>query len=438
MNPDQLLVTGDAGYDQARRIWNGMIDRHPALIARCTSTADVVEAVKLAVEGKLTVSVKGGGHNVAGNAVCDGGLMIDLSPMKDIQVDVEARTATAQPGVLWGEFDAVTVAHGLATPGGQVSHTGIAGLTLGGGLGYLMGLHGATCDNLLSVEVVTAQGEVLTANQHANADLFWAIRGGGGNFGIVTSFLFRLHPMGPVTAGLLIHPQARANEILAFYREFIKTSPDCMNTTVAFMKTPDGLDAMAIIVVYFGTAEQSETVLRPLRNFGPPLADLIAEMPYTQAQKMADHLVPIGNRYYWKSNFADAIADGLIDVLTSKAPAMPSPQSMILVFEMSGEIQRKHRDSAAFDHRDCNHEVSIIGNWTSSDDDAANIAWVRETWDAAQPFLRQSVYVNHLSGDEPAERIRAAYGPGKYDRLVAVKRKYDPRNFFRFNQNIVP
>jgi len=438
LNIEQYLRPGQTGYDDARRIWNGMIDRKPALIARCATTGDVTAAVRLARERDLLVSVRGGGHNVAGSAVCDSGLMIDLSPMKGIEVNPSEQIATAQPGLLWGEFDRATTAFGLATTGGQVSHTGIAGLTLGGGLGYMMGLHGATSDNLLSAEVVRADGEVVAASAHQNTDLFWALRGGGGNFGIVTSFRYRLHPIGPVTAGLLIHPQERAAEVLSFYRNYLPGTPDCLDTSCVFLNTPDGLHALAIVVVFFGTMADSDSTLRPLRNFGPPLADLIAEMPYTQAQQLADQLVPTGNRYYWKANFLDTISDGLIEVLRERALLSPSPHSMILLFELKGEIQRRPRDGSAFDHRDDNFELSIIANWTEPAADAANITWATETWLAVQPFVKKGVYVNHLTGDEPAERIRAAYGPGKYERLRQVKRKFDPTNFFRMNQNIAP
>ena len=435
---DQYLRPGQAGYNDARQIWNGMIDRKPAMIARCATTHDVAAAVRVARERDLLVSVRGGGHNVAGTAVCNEGLMIDLSPMKSIEVDPSERIAVAQPGLLWGEFDRATTAFGLATTGGQVSHTGIAGLTLGGGLGYLMGLHGATCDNLLSAEVVTADGAIHEASEHQNPDLFWALRGGGGNFGIVTSFRYSLHPIGPVTAGLLIYPQQQASEVLSFYRNYLPGTPDRLDTSAVFLKTPDGLNALAIVVVFFGTLAESESTLRALRNFGPPLADLIGEMPYTQAQQLADALVPTGNRYYWKANFLDTISDGLVEVIRDRALLSPSPHSMILMFELKGEIQRRARDAAAFDHRDDNFELSIIANWTDPATDGENIDWARETWLAVQPFVKKGVYVNHLTGDETADRIRAAYGAGKYDRLKQVKRKFDPTNFFRMNQNITP
>jgi FAD/FMN-containing dehydrogenase len=384
------------------------------------------------------VSVRGGGHNVAGSAVCDAGLMIDLSLMKSIKVDPFERIATAQPGLLWQDFDRATTAVGLATTGGQVSHTGIAGLTLGGGLGYLMGLYGATCDNLVSAEVVTAEGEIIEADADRNADLFWALRGGSGNFGVVTSFRYRLHPVGPVTAGLLIHPQERSQDVLSFYRNYLPGTPDCLDTSVVFLKTPDGQAALAVVVVFFGTLSESKAILGPLREFGPPLADLIAEMPYTQAQQLADQLVPAGNRYYWKSNFLDTISDGLVEILQQQALRSPSPHSMILLFELKGEIKRRSRDSTAFDHRNDNFELSIIANWMDPAVDLANITWARETWSAIQPFVKLGAYVNHMTGDEPIDRIRAAYGPGKYERLRQLKRKFDPANFFRMNQNIAP
>jgi FAD/FMN-containing dehydrogenase len=437
-NFDQYLRPGQAGYDDARRIWNGMIDRKPALIARCSTTAEVASAVRIARERDLDVSVRGGGHNVAGTAVCDEGLMIDLSPMKGIEVNQSERMAIAQPGLIWGEFDRATTVYGLATTGGQVSQTGIAGLTLGGGLGYMVGLHGATCDNLLSAEVVTAEGEILQASSDQNTDLFWALRGGGGNFGIVTSFQYRLHRIGPVTAGLLLHPLQRAAEVLSFYRNYLPGTPDCLDTSAIFLKTPEGLNALAIVVVFFGPLAESESTLRPLRNFGPPLADLIEEMPYTQAQQLADPLAPPGNRYYWKSNFLDTLSDGLVGVLHEKALLSPSPHSIIGLFELKGEIQRRDRQEAAFDHRDDNFELSIIANWTDATADSANIDWARETWLAVQPFVKREVYVNHMTGDESDDRIRAAYGQDKYQRLVQMKRKYDPTNFFRMNQNVAP
>jgi FAD/FMN-containing dehydrogenase len=364
--------------------------------------------------------------------------MIDLALMKGISVDRSEQIATAQPGLLWGEFDRATTELGLATTGGQVSHTGIAGLTLGGGLGYMMGLHGAACDNLLSADVVTATGDVLEASEDHNPDLLWALRGGGGNFGIVTSFRYRLHPIGSVTAGLLIHPAENAPEVLSFYRDYLPTTPDSLDTSAIFLRTSDGHDVVAVLVVFFGSLNESQPTLRPLREFGRPLADTITEMPYTQAQQMADHLVPSGNRYYWKSNFVNRISDELIGVLRERAAVMPSSHSMILLFELKGEITRVPRESAAFDHRHVSHEMSVIANWTERTADDENIAWARDTWSAAQPFSDAAVYVNHLSGDETSDRVRSAYGATKYEQLRALKRKFDPDNFFRMNQNIVP
>ena len=434
----QLLLQSNNEYNAARRIWNGMIDKKPALIVRCASPADVRSAVKLARKERMTISVRGGGHGVAGNAVCDGGLMLDLSPMKEISVDSVASEATAMPGVLWGEFDRATQAHNLATTGGQVSHTGIAGLTLGGGLGYLMGKHGATCDNLLSVDIVTADGELLTASDEQNPDLFWAIRGAGANFGVVTSFRYRLHPLKETLAGMLLHPRERAVELIAFHQDFVASSPDELDTTIGFLNSPEGVPLVGVIAVYAGPVAEGERVLEPLRKFGPPVADLIRPMPYTAVQTMLDDAVPIGDRYYWKSNFVDHVSPGLANVLLGGAGKMPSPHSMILVFELKGAIRRPPKNAMAFDHRDPGFELSIIAHWSDATADMANMRWAREVWNAAQPFVSSSVYANHLDSDEGQVRIRAAYGEEKYKKLAKLKAKYDPDNFFRLNQNILP
>ena len=433
----RLLSREDEFYSAACRIWNGMIDRRPALIARCESSADVRAAIQLAQAEHLPLSVRGGGHGVAGNALCHDGLTIDLSRMQRVDVDAERREAIAQPGVLWGGFDAATGAHGLATTGGQVSHTGIAGLTLGGGLGYLMGKYGAVCDNLLAVELVTADGEVLTVSEDENAELFWAVRGAGANFGIVTSFRYRLHALPQVLAGLLLHPRERAPELFAFYREFLRGTPDELDTTFAYMNAPDGTPLVAVVAVYAGDPDEGARLLAPLRAFGPPIADLIQPMPYAAAQGMIDAGVPIGNRYYWKSSFGKVLTDDLGAVLKSSADAMASPLSMILLFEIKGAIQRVAKDAMAFDHRDENFEMSIIAQWTDPAADEANIRWTRESWHAAQPFVSQAVYANHMTADESEERVRAAYG-SKYERLAGLKAKYDPTNLFRMNHNIPP
>jgi FAD/FMN-containing dehydrogenase len=394
--------------------------------------------VKLARAEQLPVSIRAGGHGVAGTAVCDGGLMIDLSPMKEIRVDVAERQATAAPGVVWSEFDRATQAHGLATTGGQVSHTGIAGLTLGGGFGYLMGKHGAVCDNLLSVDIVTAGGEMLTASPEQNSDLFWAVRGAGANFGVVTSFRYRLHPLSSVLAGMLLHPRSRAAELIAFHREFLGGSPDELDTTIGFLNAPDGTPLTAIVAVWAGAQAEGERVLAPLRQFGPPVADLIRPMAYTEVQSMLDHAVPVGDRYYWKSNFVSELTPSLAEVLTAGAGKMASPLSMILLFEIKGAIQRQPKDAMAFDHRDVNFELSIIARWTDSVADDANLRWAREVWSTAQPFVSPAVYANHMTGDEGQDRVRAAYGAGKFEKLAALKTKYDPGNFFRLNHNIAP
>lgn len=433
-----LLTSTDRTYETSRRIWNGMIDRKPSLIARCASRADVGLAVKLARAEKMQVSVRGGGHGVAGNAVSDGGLMIDLFLLKEILVDPLAREATAAPGVLWGEFDRAAEAHGLATTGGQVSHTGIAGLTLGGGLGYLMGKHGAVCDNLLSVEMVMADGEMLTANMDQNSDLFWAVRGAGANFGVVTSFRYRLHPLGQVLAGLLLHPRDRAVELIAFHREFLAGTPDELDTTIGFLNSPEGAPLVGIVVVYAGPLEEGERVLKPLRQFGPPIADLVRPMAYTAAQSMLDNAVPTGDRYYWKSNFVNELGPDLGRVLKEGANAMPSPLSMILMFEIKGKMQRVPKDAMAFDHRDANFELSIIGHWTDPTHDDVNVRWARDVWNAAQPFVSPAVYSNHMTGDEGEARIQAAYGASKYANLARLKATYDPDNFFCLNHNVRP
>lgn len=434
----QLIAAGNPDYERYRRIWNGMIDRKPALIARCLSPSDVCNAIKLARAESLPVSVRSGGHGVAGTAVCDGGLMVDLSAMKGIQVDASSRAIVAQPGVLWGEFDRASQAYGLATTGGQVSHTGIAGLTLGGGLGYLMGKHGAACDNVLSLDIVTAEGELVVASAEENPDLFWAMRGAGGNFGIVTSFRYRLHPLGTMLAGMLMYPRQMASELIAFHSEFLAGSPDELDTTVFFMNSPEGLPLVGVIAVYAGEPEKGEPVLEPLRKFGKPLADLIRPMSYLEVQSMVDQSVPVGHRYYWKSNFVSALEPDLAAVLQHGADAMPSPLSMILLFEIKGEIQRVPKEAMAFDHRDSNFEMSIIAHWTEPDGDSRNIGWARDVWTAAQPYVSSAAYTNHLTADEPADRVQAAYGAKKFEKLVTLKAKYDPENFFRSNHNIPP
>jgi FAD/FMN-containing dehydrogenase len=348
------------------------------------------------------------------------------------------REIVAGPGTLWKEFDEAAGKFRLATTGGQVSHTGIAGLTLGGGLGYLIGKHGAACDNLLSVEMVTPEGGIITASEETNAELFWAMRGAGANFGVVTAFRYRLHPLPEVLGGMLLYPRTMAAELIAFYREFLVGTPDELITEFLFLNAPDGTPVVAIVAVFSGNPAEGEAVLKPLREFGPPIADLIQPMPYAAVQKILDDAVPTGDRYYWKSNFVDTLSDDLGEVMRQGANAMPSPFSVALLFEIKGAVKRVPKESMAFDHRDASFEMSVISRWMDPGADAANKAWTREVWALAQPYVSQAVYNNHLSDDEGAERVRASYGEAKFAKLAALKAKYDPANLFCSNHNIPP
>jgi FAD/FMN-containing dehydrogenase len=436
----QLLRPGDDGYDDARTIYNAMIDNRPALIARCAGVADIIQSVNFALECGLVVSVRGGGHNVSGNAICDGGLMIDLSPMKSVRVDPERRTACAEPGVTWGEFDHETQAFGLATTGGVITTTGVAGLTLGGGIGWLMGKHGLACDNLLSVDVVTADGRLLTASTSENQDLFWGLRGGGGNFGIATSFEFQLHPVSQMLGGLVIHPLDQAVELIGFYEEFTQTSPDEFGSMAVFVTSPEGERVVAIAVCYNGPVEEGERVLRPLREFGTPLADVISPMSYAQVQGMLDEGFPPGLQNYWKSNFLKGLDDTAIEMIVDHVRNAPSPTSAVAIEQLGGAVNRVGTDDTAFNHRNARYNLLIVGMWPDPAAKDENVKWVRDLWDAMEPYSSGGVYVNYLGqeADEGTERIIAAYGPEKYERLVALKNKYDPTNLFRLNQNIKP
>jgi FAD/FMN-containing dehydrogenase len=443
----ELIRPDDPPYDRARRVWNGAIDRHPALIARCTGVADVLAAVGFARARELVVAVRGGGHNVAGTAVCDDGVVIDLSPMKGMWVDPGARTARAQPGLLWGEFDHETQRFGLATPGGIVTHTGIAGLTLGGGLGWLMRRYGLTCDNLLSADVVTADGELIRASAEENADLLWGLRGGGGNFGIVTSFEYRLHPVGPtVLAGVVLYAAARAREVLDSYRHYIESAPDELMTIVVLRMAPPapflpaaihGQPVVIIAMCYAGPVEEGERAVAPLRRFGEPLVDLIRPTPYTSHQAMLDASVPHGLGYYWKSECLPPLGDALLATLAEHAWRVATPGSYTALFHLGGAVGREDPDSSAFEDRRATHAMTIDGVWSEPAASKACIEWVRGFWEAVRPYSTGRVYVNFL-GDEGQDRVRTAYGSAKYERLRALKRKYDPTNFFRTNQNILP
>jgi FAD/FMN-containing dehydrogenase len=433
------LLRGDDGYESACKIYNAMIDHRPAIIARCAGVADVIDAVNFARSNGLLVSVRGGGHNVSGNAVCDGGLMIDLSPMKSVRVDPQGKSVRAEAGVTWGEFDRETQAFGLATTGGLVSTTGIAGLTLGGGLGWLMGSYGLACDNLISVDVVTADGRLLTASTR-NEELFWGLRGGGGNFGIATSFEFQLHAVGPILGGILIYRLDKAAEVIRFYDDFTRTSPDGLGTFVGFVTSPEGQRVMAIFVAYNGAVEEGTRILKPLREFGPPLADMIGPMPYVQVQRMMDDAFPTGRQNYWKSNFLKGLDTQAINVIIAHVAKAPSPHSAVAIEQFSGAVKRVGINDTAFNYRNARYNLLIVGIWTDPAAKTENVRWVRDLWDAMAPYSSGGVYVNYLGQetDEGAERVKSAYGPEKYARLVALKEKYDPTNLFRLNQNIRP
>ena len=433
----RLLRPGDDGYDDARKVWNGMIGRRPALIARCAGTADVIAAVRFAREHGLRVSVKGGGHHLTGKAVCEGGLMIDLSPMKSVRVDPTKRIARAEAGLTWGEYNHETQAFGLASTGGVVSTTGIAGLTLGGGLGWLMGKHGLSCDNLLSADLVTAEGRLLTVSADDYPDLFWGLRGGGGNFGVVTSFEYRLHPVGPVLAGMVLHPMAKAKEALRFYRDYARSCPDEALAAAALMTSPEGTPVVAIIVAYIGDLGTGEAVVAPVRKFGSPLVDTIAPTSYVQLNTLFDAAVPYGGvQRYWKSSFLKELGDDLIEILVERSAKMLSPMSMVLFFHLHGAAARVDRNATAFGLRQDQWDYDVISQWNDPAETGQHVQWTREYWTAVEPFATGEVYVNHLDAEE-VTRIRAAYG-GHYDRLVALKNKYDPTNLFRMNQNIRP
>ena len=441
-----LLQPGDPGYDAARHVWNGSIDRKPALIARCTGAADVIAAVAFARANGLLVSVRGGGHNVTGNAVCDGGLMIDLSPMKGIRVDPVARTVRAQGGVTWGDLDHETQAFGLATTGGQISTTGIAGLTLGGGLGWLMRKCGLVVDNLLSADVVLADGRFLTCNATEHADLFWGLRGGGGNLGLVTSFEYRLHPIGPtVTGGVLLYPAARAREALRFYRDYMATASEEEMVVFAFQSAPPapfvpaavhGAPVVAFALCHVGSPAESQRAIARLRAFGPPLAEAMGPMPYTAVQSMMDEGMPFGRHVYLRNDHLTGLGDDVIDVCVRQAEAVTSPLSIVVVIPLGGAVARVGEHDTAFSHRQTPFDIDVFGIWTDPRESDRHLAWGRGFGAALQPFSR-GAYINEM-GSEGDERIRAAYHPQNYARLVALKNTYDPTNFWRMNQNIKP
>ena len=431
-----VIRRGDAGYDDARKVWNGMIDRSPAIIVRCGSTEDVVAAVNFAREHGLLVAVRGGGHNAAGLGSCDDGIVIDLSGMRGVTVDAERRIARVQGGARWREMDAATHAHGLATTGGLISTTGVGGLTLGGGLGWLMRSYGLAADNVIGVEIVTADGQVRRANATENPDLFWGVRGGGGNFGVVTMFEFRLHPVHTVYGGMLVYPAARAPEILRRYRDLAASASDELTLFAGLMTSPDGIPIVAVLSCYNGPAAMAEPAIQPLRDLGP-VADQVSEMTYPALQSMLDEGFPNGLQVYWRGDFLTGLPDQAIDALCDAFSSVTSPLSALLIEQFGGAVARIPADETAFAHRDSLFNLAVISRWTDPTTAEQHKDWSRRASAAMQPFTSGGAYVNYL-GAEGSERVRAAYGPAKYGRLVALKRKFDPTNLFRVNQNIRP
>src|SRR5262245_44183282 len=444
----QAIVPGDPDYDRARAVWNAMIDKRPALIVRCAGVADVVASVSLARAHGLTLAVRGGGHNVAGTAVCDGGIVIDLCPMRAVQVDPERRAVWAQGGSTWGDVDRETQAFGLAVPGGVVSETGIAGLTLSGGYSNQRRAHGMTIDNLTACEIVTADGRYLRASESEHPDLFWALRGGGGNFGVVTAFEYLAHPHGPEVAyAQVMYPVADARLILARWRDLLRDAPDAITSDAAFWAFPavpevpaemHGVPFLLIAAHYAGPVHEGERALAPLRELGTPMVDQSGVAPYLALQSALDGLVPAGNRYYWKGLYLDRLDDEAIELVAERALANPSPLGPVVVRRLGGALARVPADATAFGDRSAPYHLSIDASWASPDDDGRNIAWARSFWEAAKRFSSGQVYFNFAGSlEEGEEALRTSFGRN-YERLVEVKTAYDPENLFRLNPNIVP
>ena len=435
----EALTPEDEGYDVARSIWNAMIDRYPALIIRCEGVSDVIEAVNFSRCNGLPISVKGGGHNVSGNAVCDGGVMIDLSPMKSVYVDPINKTARAEGGATWKEYDRETQVFGLASTGGAVSRTGIAGLTLGGGWGWLAGMHGLACDNLLSADVVTANGEFVTASREENSDLFWGLRGGGGNFGVVTSFKYQLYPVDEVLGGTVFHPIEAAKEALAFYEEFTRSGPDEL-VSLAWFLTLEGRPVVGLTVCYFGGIKEGEKFLAPLREFGNPVADMINPTTYVEFQQAVDEVFAEGYQNYWKSNFLKDLNEDAVNMIIDHVSKAPAPETVVLIEQVGNQVKRVSSTESAFNHRDARFSLLLCGMSSHADDAEKVVSWTKEFWNAMSPFTASSVYVNYLGPEdhEGEDRVKEAYGLEKYNRLVELKNKYDPNNLFRMNQNIKP
>jgi FAD/FMN-containing dehydrogenase len=440
-----LLTSDSSGYDDARTVWNAMIDKRPALIARCAGAADVMQSVKFAAKHKLRVAIRGAGHNIAGRQICDDGLLIDLSQMRTVHVDPSAKVARVEPGATLGDLDHETQAFGLATPVGINSTTGIAGLTLGGGFGWLSRKYGLTIDSLRSADVVTADGRMLRASATENQDLFWGVRGGGGNLGIVTSFEFDLHPVGPeVLSGLVVYPSKAAREVMEHYRKVTADMPDELTVWTIFRKAPPlpflppevhGTDVLILAAFYSGDMEDGEKALKSLREFGEPIADVISPHPYAGWNQAFDGLLTPGLRNYWKSHNFAALSDGLLDVVFDFAARLPSDASEIFFGQLGGATARVASDATAYPHRDAAFVMNVHTRWEDKAQDEACVKWARELFEATAEHATGGVYVNFIPDDE--DRVRAAYG-GNYDRLSELKKKYDPSNMFRLNQNVKP
>ncbi len=433
----EVIGPGDASYDDARRIWNASIDKHPGLIARCSGVADVIAAVNFARENKVLVAIRGGGHNVGGRALCDGGLVIDLSRMKGIHVDSRRKRARVLAGATLGDIDRETHAFGLAVPTGVISKTGIAGLTLGGGVGWLVRKHGLTCDNALSFDLVRANGKPIVASATRNKDLFWALRGGGGNFGVVTSFEFQLHPVATILGGMVVHPRDKAVEVLRFYRDFVESAPQELAVYTVLMTTPDGVPAIAMAACYCGDLAEGERVLQPLKTFGTPLLDAIQPMPFPQMQTLLDDAFPSGNHNYWKSAFLPKLTDEAIAAIVEHANRAASPLTGIAIEYYGGAASRVGNTDTAFAHRAAEYDIAVLTQWTDPAESDQHIEWTRSLARALEPLASGAVLLNFLGEDADRKDIKAAFG-ANYERLQAVKKKYDPKNFFRVNQNIEP
>jgi FAD/FMN-containing dehydrogenase len=442
----QLLTAGD-GYLRAKALFNGMYDqRRPAVIAQVTGAADILAALEFCRHAKLSLAVRGGGHSVAGHGSVDGGMVIDLTAMKGIRVDPTARRARAQGGVNWGEFDRETQAFGLATTGGRVTTTGLAGLTLGSGSGWLERLHGLTCDNLISADLITADGRLVTASEQQNPDLFWGLRGGGGNFGIVTEFEYRLHPVGPIVlGGLFLYPRDQGAKVLARYRDFMASAPREMGGGVALITAPpapfvppalQGKPAVGVVVAWFGDIERGQQLLAPLRAEIPPAVDMVQPMPYLVLQTLTDAGLPPGHRNYWRSENLSVLSDQAIETLLARAAAVTSPITQIIILPLGGAVGDVAEDATALGGRSAGWQYHCYGVWADADD-ARHIEWVRGTEQAMRPFASGGISINFVS-EAGNDRVRAAFGDQKYRRLVALKNQYDPENLFRLNQNVVP